>query len=174
MIAYRSEIDNESHLAMILGNIEDGQPALVRMHARCVVGDVFGASTCECSANLRRSLDRIASEGAGAVIYLHQNATGFTAGKSAERDSLVPHPDPKNSSQLDRDRQVQRDIGVGAQILRDLNLQRIRLLTNHPRPVAALEGYGIEIVEHVPLGDPQFTIRDTGREGCLRHETSCQ
>jgi len=174
MIAYRSEIDNESHLAMILGNIEDGQPALVRMHARCVVGDVFGANACECSANLRRSLDRIAAEGAGAVIYLHQNATGFAAGKSADRDSLVLHPDPKNISQLDRDRQVQRDIGVGAQVLRDLNLRRIRLLTNHPRPLAALEGYGIDIVEHVPIGDHQFAIRDTGQEGCLSHETRCQ
>jgi 3,4-dihydroxy 2-butanone 4-phosphate synthase/GTP cyclohydrolase II len=174
MIAYRSEIDNESHLAMVLGNIGDGQPALVRMHARCVVGDVFGASTCECSANLRRSLDRIAAEGAGALIYLHQNATGFAAGKSVERDSLVLHPDPKNISQLDRDRRVQRDIGVGAQILRDLNLRRIRLLTNHPRPLAALEGYGIDIVEHVPIGDPQFTLRDTGREEDLSHETRCQ
>jgi 3,4-dihydroxy 2-butanone 4-phosphate synthase/GTP cyclohydrolase II len=175
MIAYRSEIDNESHLAMVLGKVEDGsQPVLVRMHARCVVGDVFGANTCECSANLRRSLDRIAAEGAGAVIYLHQNAAGLVVGKPACRDSLVLHPDPKNISQLDRDRQVQRDIGVGAQILRDLNLRRIRLLTNHPRPVAGLEGYGIDIVEHVPIGDHQLTIQDTGREGCLSHETSCQ
>jgi len=155
MIAYRSEIDGESHLAMVLGTIEDGgQPALVRMHARCIVGDVFGANTCDCS---------------GAVIYLHQNATGA----SAVRDLLRAHPDPKNLAQLDRDRQVQRDIGVGAQILRDLNLRRIRLLTNNPRPVAALEGYGIQIIEHVPISEDRLPFGDTWREGRLTHETIC-
>jgi 3,4-dihydroxy 2-butanone 4-phosphate synthase/GTP cyclohydrolase II len=170
MIAYRSEIDGESHLAMVLGKIEDGgQPILVRMHRRCIAGDVFGANTCDCSANLRGSLDRIAAEGAGAVIYLHQNATGV----SAVWDLLPPHPDPKNLAQLDRDRQIQRDIGVGAQILRDLNLRRIRLLTNNPRPVAALEGYGVQIMEHVPISEGQFTFGGTWREGRLTHETIC-
>ena len=79
MIAYRSKMDSDSHVAMVCGNLEDcRQPVLVRMHTRCIAGDVFGANTCECSANLRRSLDRIAAEAAGAVIYLHQNATGVT------------------------------------------------------------------------------------------------
>jgi 3,4-dihydroxy 2-butanone 4-phosphate synthase/GTP cyclohydrolase II len=167
MLAYRSEIDGESHLAMVLGNIEDcGQPALVRMHKSCIAGDVFGANTCECSVNLRRSLDRIAAEGTGVVVYLHQNGTGAA-------DLLGLHPDPKSISQLDRDRQVQREIGVGAQILRDLNLRRIRLLTNHARPVAALEGYGIEIVQHVPIGEGQFTFGETWREGRLTRDKSC-
>jgi 3,4-dihydroxy 2-butanone 4-phosphate synthase/GTP cyclohydrolase II len=166
-IAYRSEIDGGSHLAMVLGGIEDGgQPALVRMHARCIVGDVFGATTCDCSANLRGSLDRIAAEGAGAVIYLHQNATGVT-------DLLRLHADSKSLSHVERDRQVQRDIGVGAQILRDLNLRRIRLLTNNPRPVAALDGYGIQILEHVPISKGQFTIGDSWKEWRLTHETIC-
>lgn len=173
MIAYRSKIDSDSHIAMVLGEIEDGaQPALVRMQTRCVVGDVFGANNCECSLNLRRSLDRIASEGAGAVIYLHQNATGLQAG--AHKDSVWLHRDWKNLSQLDRDRQVQREIGVGAQIIRDLNLRRIRLLTNRPRPLAGLEGYGIEVLEHVPIGEQQFTIGATGREMNLNDETRCQ
>jgi 3,4-dihydroxy 2-butanone 4-phosphate synthase/GTP cyclohydrolase II len=175
MITYRSEIDSESHLALVLGNVEDaGQPALVRMHTRCIVGDVFGALTCECSANLRGSLDRIAAEGAGAVIYLHLiNATGFSAGRPGVGNSLLLHADRPDLSQLDRDRQVQRDIGVGAQILRDLNLRRIRLLTNHPRPMAGLEGYGIEIVEHVGISDSHFTVEGTRQEGCPTHETSC-
>jgi len=167
MLAYRSEIDGESHLAMVLGNIEDcGQPALVRMHKSCIAGDVFGANTCECSVNLRRSLDRIVAEGTGVVVYLRQNGTGAA-------DLLGLHPDPKSISQLDRDRQVQREIGVGAQILRDLNLRRIRLLTNHPRPVAALEGYGIEIVQHVPIGEGQFTFGETWSEGRLTRDKSC-
>jgi GTP cyclohydrolase II len=100
------------------------------------------------------------------VVYLHQNGTGAA-------DLLGLHPDPKSISQLDRDRQVQREIGVGAQILRDLNLRRIRLLTNHPRPVAALEGYGIEIVQHVPIGEGQFTFGETWREGRLTRDKSC-
>jgi 3,4-dihydroxy 2-butanone 4-phosphate synthase / GTP cyclohydrolase II len=173
-IAYRSEIDGECHLAMVLGNIEDAdQPALVRMHARCVVGDVFDANICDCSANLQRSLDRIAAEGVGAVVYLHLNATGYLAERSAAGPSLLLHPNSKHLSELDRDRQVQREVGVGAQILRDLNLRRIRLLTNHPRRVAALEGYGIEIVEHVPISETHFPIGDTWQELTVTHETSC-
>jgi 3,4-dihydroxy 2-butanone 4-phosphate synthase/GTP cyclohydrolase II len=174
-IAYRSEIDGECHLAMLLGQIEDAdQPALVRMHARCIAGDVFGANNCECSANLRGSLDRIAAEGVGAVIYLHLNAPGDLAGGSAVGRSPLLHPLSKELSELNRDRQVQRDVGVGAQILRDLNLRRIRLLTNHPRRVAALEGYGIEIAEHVPISEEQFPIGDTWPHASLTHETSCE
>ena len=171
MIAYRSEIDGESHLAMVLGKAEGaGQPVLVRMHAHCIAGNVFGAYTCECSANLRCSLDRIAAEGVGAVIYLHHNATGFSVRQGAGGDSLLFHP--KGVSQMDRARQVQRDVGIGAQILRDLNLRQIRLLTNHPRPVPAIEGYGIEITEHVPIREGQSAVGDTWREGCLTQEMS--
>jgi GTP cyclohydrolase II len=99
------------------------------------------------------------------VIYLHQNPTSATA-------VLGLHPGPKKLS-LDRERRDQRNVGVGAQILRDLNLRRIRLLTNHPRPVAALEGYGIEIMEHVAISKGQFTFRDTWIEEGIIHETSC-
>lgn len=173
MITYRSEIDNESHLVMVLGNLDGGRPALVRMHRRCVAGDVFGANTCECSASLRDSLDRIAAEGAGAVIYLHENTIGNALPKSSDSDSLLLHPNARDLSQLDRDRQTQRDVGVGAQILRDLNLRRIRLITNHPRPFAGLEGYGIEIVEHVPMGE-HFTIEDVARENGLGDQPICQ
>jgi len=166
MIGYRSAIDGESHLAMVLGNLEDcSQPVLVRMHTRCTAGDVFGANTCDCSVKLRRSLDRIAAESVGAVIYLHEGA--------ARASDFLPHLAPEGLSQLDRDRRVQRDIGVGAQILRDLNLRRIRLLTNHPRPVAALEGYGIEIVEHVPLAESAFPFGDNWHERSVTYERSC-
>jgi 3,4-dihydroxy 2-butanone 4-phosphate synthase / GTP cyclohydrolase II len=153
LIAYESEVDGgESHVALIRGDIESGdQPVLVRMHAHCLMGDVFGATGCECHATLEGSLRRIAQEGRGALIYLHQTSKGFSAERAGERTALSFHRGQKLPALLDNVRQTQREIGIGAQILSDLNLRRIRLLTNHPRKVPALEGFDIEIVEQVPV-----------------------
>ncbi len=153
LIAYESEVDGgESHVALIRGDIESGhQPVLVRMHAHCLMGDVFGATGCECHATLEGSLRRIAQEGRGALIYLHQTSKGFSAERAGERTALSFHRGQKLPALLDNVRQTQREIGIGAQILSDLNLRRIRLLTNRPKRAAALEGFGIEIVEQVPV-----------------------
>jgi 3,4-dihydroxy 2-butanone 4-phosphate synthase / GTP cyclohydrolase II len=152
LIAYSSEVDGgESHVALIRGDIEHAtKPVLVRMHAHCLMGDVFGATGCECHATLEGSLRQIANEGLGAVIYLHQTSQGFSVEKVGERNALSFHGGRANPSPHD-ERQIQREIGIGAQILSDLNLRHIRLLTNHPKRVAALEGFGIEIVEQVPV-----------------------
>ena len=166
LIAYESEVDGgESHVALIKGempggDIEDAKsdtPVLVRMHAHCLMGDVFGATGCECHATLDGALRRIAQEGRGALIYLHQTSKGFSVEKVGERGALSFHRGRKLPSLLDNERQTQREIGIGAQILSDLNLHRIRLLTNRPKKVAALEGFGIEIVDQVPveLGEVQ-------------------
>jgi 3,4-dihydroxy 2-butanone 4-phosphate synthase/GTP cyclohydrolase II len=169
MIAYHSEIENESHTAMVLGCIEySSKPVLVRMHTHCPAGEIFGSRSCECAANIRASLDRIESEGAGALIYLHQNASGFSVKRELGKDSLVFHPNLKDFAHRDHERKVQRDVGIGAQILLDLKLQRIRLLTNHPRRVAALEGYGIEIVEHVPIREVESHQRQKYRNRGVR------
>jgi len=154
LIAYESEIDGgESHIALIRGDVEgySDEPVLVRMHAHCLMGDVFGATGCECHATLEGSLRRIAQEGRGALIYLHQTSKGFSIEKVGERSALSFHRGRKLPSLLDTERQTQREIGIGAQILSDLNLRRIRLLTNRPKKVAALEGFGIEIVDQVPV-----------------------
>ena len=163
LIAYESEIDGgESHVALIKGEISKGEtprgdveasdpPVLVRMHAHCLMGDVFGATGCECHATLEGSLRAIAQEGRGALIYLHQTSKGFSIEKAGERSALSFHRGRKLPSLLDNERQTQREIGIGAQILSDLNLRRIRLLTNRPKRVAALEGFGIEIVDQVPV-----------------------
>jgi 3,4-dihydroxy 2-butanone 4-phosphate synthase/GTP cyclohydrolase II len=153
LIAYESEVDGgESHVALIHGDIESGdQPVLVRMHAHCLMGDVFGATGCECHATLEGSLRRIAQEGRGALIYLHQTSKGFSVERAGERAALSFHRGQKLPALLDNVRQTQREIGIGAQILSDLNLRRIRLLTNRPKRAAALEGFGIEIVEQVPV-----------------------
>jgi 3,4-dihydroxy 2-butanone 4-phosphate synthase/GTP cyclohydrolase II len=153
LIAYESEIDGgESHVALIRGDVEHSEaPVLVRMHAHCLMGDVFGATGCECHATLEGSLRRIAQEG-GALIYLHQTSQGFSVEKVGDRTALSFHRGRKLPALFESEKQIQREIGIGAQILSDLNLRRIRLLTNRPKKVAALEGFGIEIVEQVPVG----------------------
>jgi 3,4-dihydroxy 2-butanone 4-phosphate synthase/GTP cyclohydrolase II len=156
LIAYESEVDGgESHVALIRGDVGDvdqnsDAPVLVRMHAHCLMGDVFGSTGCECHATLEGSLRRIAQEGRGALIYLHQTSQGFSKEKIGERTALTFHRGRKLPALLE-ERQTQREIGIGAQILSDLNLRRIRLLTNRPKKVAALEGFGIEIVDQVPV-----------------------
>jgi 3,4-dihydroxy 2-butanone 4-phosphate synthase/GTP cyclohydrolase II len=158
LIAYESEVDGgESHVALIKGEMprygveSSTEPVLVRMHAHCLMGDVFGATGCECHATLEGSLRRIAEEGRGALIYLHQTSQGFAVEKVGDRTALSFHRGRKLPALLDSGKQTQREIGIGAQILSDLNLRRVRLLTNRPKKVAALEGFGIEIVDQVPV-----------------------
>jgi 3,4-dihydroxy 2-butanone 4-phosphate synthase/GTP cyclohydrolase II len=152
VIAYECDVDRGSHLALIHGDVDGSAgPVLVRMHRHCLAGDIFGSAGCACGSSLRASLLRIADEGAGAVIYLHQNSTGFSVEAEGDVRSLSFHRNGKNSSPLEHQRRTQREVGIGAQILRDLNLRRVRLLTNHPRRVPGLDGYGIEIVEQVPI-----------------------
>jgi 3,4-dihydroxy 2-butanone 4-phosphate synthase/GTP cyclohydrolase II len=153
LIAYESEVEGgESHIALIRGDFSDAnEPVLVRMHAHCLLGDVFGATGCDCNQTLSASLDTIAAEGRGALIYLHQTSRGFSAEKIGEQSFLTFHRERRLPTLPESERRIQREIGLGAQILSDLNLKRIRLLTNHPRRVAALEGFGLEIVEQVPV-----------------------
>src|SRR5947209_1289794 len=153
LIAYESEVDGgESHVALVRGDIESGdEPVLVRMHAHCVMGDVFGSTACDCHATIEGSMQAIARAGRGALIYLHQTSKGFSIDRMGDRTLLTFHRDRRLPALPESERKTQREIGIGAQILSDLNLCRIRLLTNHPRRVAALEGFGIEIVEQVPV-----------------------
>jgi 3,4-dihydroxy 2-butanone 4-phosphate synthase / GTP cyclohydrolase II len=152
LIAYESEIEGgESHVALVRGEIEGDDPVLVRMHAHCVMGDVFGSTACDCHATIEGSMQAISREGRGALIYLHQSSKGFSVEKIGERTMLTFHRDKRLPALPESERKTQREIGIGAQILSDLNLRCIRLLTNHPRKVPALEGFDIEIVEQVPV-----------------------
>ncbi|HXY15302.1 MAG TPA: 3,4-dihydroxy-2-butanone-4-phosphate synthase [Terriglobales bacterium] len=152
LIAYESEIDGgESHVALVRGQLETEEPVLVRMHSHCVMGDVFGSTGCDCRATIEGSMQAIAAEGRGALIYLHQTSKGFSVERIGERSVLMFHRDKRLPALPESERKTQREIGIGAQILSDLNLRRIRLLTNHPRKVPALEGFNIEIVEQVPV-----------------------
>jgi 3,4-dihydroxy 2-butanone 4-phosphate synthase / GTP cyclohydrolase II len=153
MIAYQSEVDGESHIALVKGDIENTveRPTLVRMHTHCLVGDVFSATWCECRGLLEQSMRMINDEGRGAIVYLHQNTKGFSVEKLGEQVTLQFHRESRLPTLPDSQRKTQREVGIGAQILSDLKLRRIRLLTNRPRKVASLEGFGLEIVEQVPV-----------------------
>ena len=150
MIAYESQIDGESHVALVNGDIEGDLPTLVRMHSHCLAGDVFGGNKCECHAVIEGSLRMISEAGRGALIYLHQTGKGFSVDRVGDTNLLAFHREARDASP-EHQRKTQRDVGIGAQIISDLGLHRIRLLTNHPKRVAALEGYDIEIVEQVPI-----------------------
>jgi 3,4-dihydroxy 2-butanone 4-phosphate synthase/GTP cyclohydrolase II len=158
LIAYESEVGGgDSHMALIRGEIARGdiddssEPVLVRMHAHCLLGDVFGATGCDCNQTLEASLRMIAEEDRGALIYLHQTSKGFSSERIGDQSFLTFHRERRLPSLPESERKIHREIGLGAQILSDLNLKRIRLLTNHPKRVAALEGFDIEIVEQVPV-----------------------
>jgi len=156
LIAYESEVDGgESHVALVRGELGGSDPVLVRMHSHCLMGDVFGSTACDCRSTIEGAMQAIDREGRGALIYLHQTSKGFSAERIGERTLLTFHRDRALPSLPESERKTQREIGIGAQILSDLNLRRIRLLTNHPRRIAALEGFDIEIVEQVPVAPPQ-------------------
>jgi 3,4-dihydroxy 2-butanone 4-phosphate synthase/GTP cyclohydrolase II len=145
---------------LLYGDAGEGdEPVLVRVHSHCLVGDVFGTTLCECHSVLERSMKMIAEAGRGAIVYLHQTAKGFNVRQVAEGAALSFAHETRETKNPEHQRRTQRQIGIGAQILSDLNLRRIRLLTNHPRRVPALEGFGIEIVEQVPISTASTAAR---------------
>jgi 3,4-dihydroxy 2-butanone 4-phosphate synthase/GTP cyclohydrolase II len=152
-IAYSSDLDSEYHLALVRGEVAGKENVLVRMHSRCIYGDVFGATSCSCGRLVRESLRAIANQGQGVLVYLHESGPGF---RVERRDGSLPRmtSHSRDFAHYKEDggpRQLQHEHGIGAQILSDLGLHTIRLLTNHPRKIVALEGFGIEIVDQIPI-----------------------
>lgn len=147
-LSYSSSMSTERHLALVFGDPSSRPAALVRMHSHCVYGDVFGSLRCGCREVLDQSLSSIAREGAGVVVYLHQSGLGMRT----HGDRILTHGDEfQRFTPSDPHHETQHEAGIGAQILADLGLKRIRLLTNHPRKVPGLEGFGVEIVDQVPV-----------------------
>src|SRR6201997_2498637 len=154
MIAYSSDVDHDQHVALIRGDLEGPTPPLVRVHSHCLTGDVFGSVTCDCSELVARSLGIIAKEDRGVFLYLHHTGRGFGIEQSSEPGALPKihlHSRGKLDREPARQRMVQHESGIGAQILIDLGLKDIRVVTNHPKKVVALEGYGIRIADQVPM-----------------------
>jgi 3,4-dihydroxy 2-butanone 4-phosphate synthase/GTP cyclohydrolase II len=153
-IAYTSELNPEYHLALVRGDVAAAENVLVRMHARCLYGDVFGSTGCDCQRLVRESLRQIAAENRGVLVYLHESGPGFRlALDNGQPARLVSHNrEFRHYQGAEGQRLLQHEHGIGAQILSDLGLHTIRLLTNHPRRIVALEGFGIQVVEQVPVG----------------------
>jgi len=151
MIAYESEVDGgESHLALVRGDVNselNPEPVLVRVHSHCLAGDVFGATLCDCHQVVQRSLEMIANAGRGALIYLHNTSKGFEIDRTITPHRLFLHREERGGEH----QRILRQVGLGGQILSDLNIRKIRLLSNTPTHVPALQGFNLEIVDQVGL-----------------------
>lgn len=154
-IAYESEVNGgESHLALVKGDVAQGdEPVLVRVHSHCMAGDIFGASICDCQRIVQESLRKIAAAGRGALVYLHNTSRGFDIDRTVEPHRIVFHREARAGGEKDdrHHQRILRQVGLGGQILADLGIHKIRLLSNTPTHVPALQGFNIEIVEQVPV-----------------------
>ena len=159
MIVFASDVDREQHVALIRGDLT-GPPPLVRVHSHCLTGDVFGSTACDCYEIVARSLAAIAREDRGVFVYLHQTGRGFAIEQQplsmvgtapAEMPRVLYHQRGQLYGDPARQRMLQHESGIGAQILIDLGLTNIRVLTNHPRKLVALEGYGLTIADQEPI-----------------------
>jgi 3,4-dihydroxy 2-butanone 4-phosphate synthase / GTP cyclohydrolase II len=156
MIGYQNDVDRAEHVALVYGEIA-GQPnILVRMHSKCLTGDVFGSQRCDCGFQLHRAMELIAQEGRGAIVYLDQEGRGIGLLNKLRAYALQDSgADTVQANERLGFAPDLRNYGIGAQILRDLGLSSIRVMTNNPRKLVGLDGYGLHIVERVPLiADP--------------------
>ena len=152
-IRYVSRLDNEAHLVLVHGDIKGKENVLVRVHSHCVYGDVFASTQCDCHQLIPSALEAIAQAKSGVFIYLHQTGAGLHSTWREGKHELVGHVRGQSTFiPSDGHQPLQHESGVGAQILSDLGLTSIRLLTNHPRKVVGLEGFGILITHQVPFG----------------------
>jgi 3,4-dihydroxy 2-butanone 4-phosphate synthase/GTP cyclohydrolase II len=151
-IAYRAMTDPDEHVAIVLGDVSGDDPVLVRVHSQCVTGDVFGSQRCDCGEQLQMAMSMIAEAGRGAIVYMRQEGRGIGLHNKIKaynlQDNGMDTVEANEALGFPADR---RDYGIGMQILVDLGLKNLRLITNNPAKRAGLEGYGLEVVERIPV-----------------------
>ena len=154
-VAYKSKVDPAEHIALVMGRIDPESPAMVRVHSECLTGDIFGSQRCDCGDQLHTAMSRIAESGVGALVYMRQEGRGIGLINKLKayrlQDNGMDTVEANNRLGFQTDL---RHYGVGAQILIDLGVRKFRFLTNNPKKVAGLEGFGLEMVEQIPLIPP--------------------
>ncbi len=154
-VVYENTLDGVGHLALVKGDVAEGGPVLVRMHSECLTGEVFGSLRCDCGEQLRAALQMVQRAGRGVIVYIRQEGRGIGLTNKIKAYALQDGgKDTVEANELLGFPPDPRDYGVGAQILADLGLHQIRLITNNPQKRAGLEGYGLEVTERIPLEMP--------------------
>lgn len=152
LVAYRQNTNNQLHLALVKGTWEKHEPVLVRVHSSCVTGDIFGSCRCDCGAQLAASMEMVEKAGKGVVVYMNQEGRGIGLLNKLKAYKLQEQGRDTVEANLELGFKMdERDYGVGAQIIRDLGVYKMKLMTNNPKKRAGLIGYGLEIVENVPI-----------------------
>jgi 3,4-dihydroxy 2-butanone 4-phosphate synthase/GTP cyclohydrolase II len=152
LIAYENDVDNAQHLAMVKGTIDPTKPVLVRVHSECLTGDTFGSQRCDCGDQLHAAMRQISQEGSGVILYMRQEGRGIGLVEKLKAYALQDQGcDTVEANEKLGHKADLRDYGIGAQILSELGIRRLRLMTNNPKKIVGLQGYGLEVVERVAI-----------------------
>jgi 3,4-dihydroxy 2-butanone 4-phosphate synthase/GTP cyclohydrolase II len=162
---YGSEVDSAVHVALVKGDLRGKEPVLTRVHRACLMGDLLGSSQCECGSQLEQAIHRIQEEGRGVIVYLQKDVPAKTRLQCTHLSNEVVVKGQPDQTRL-------REFGVGAQILKDLGLSRLRLLTNNPKKIVGLESYSLEVVEQIPLSLGEAPRKVAARTPRLRRDKS--